>query len=380
MLNKELPNILIVDDVPANVGILFEFLSENGFEVLVARNGENALQIAESIHPNLILLDIMMPGIDGFETCQYLKANPKTADIPVIFMTALADTVDKIKGLELGAVDYVTKPFHQEEVLARINTHLTIRQLQQQLEINNAELAAKNRALHEKNSELDAFAHTVAHDLKNPLSAIIGLTDLLLNTNTQLSPQALNYLKIMFKTGEKMVDIINGLLLLARISKEQVQQEPLNMQVIVESVQHRLMQLFLSHQGQIILPERWETAVGYPQWVEEVWANYMSNALKYGGKPPCLELGSTREGNFVRFWVKDNGNGLTAEAQSKLFAAFSRVTTGTEEGHGLGLSIVQRIINKLGGEIGVESELNKGSTFYFTLPTQAHAKTQGNNT
>ncbi|EIJ41191.1 bacteriophytochrome (light-regulated signal transduction histidine kinase) [Beggiatoa alba B18LD] len=369
MLNKELPNILIVDDVPANVGILFEFLSEKGFEVLVARNGENALQIAESIRPNLILLDIMMPGIDGFETCQYLKSNPKTADIPVIFMTALADTVDKIKGLEMGAVDYVTKPFHQEEVLARINTHLTIRRLQQELESNNNELARKNKELSDKNSELDAFAHTVAHDLKNPLSAMIGLTDLLLNMN-QLDAQSLNYLQIMFQTGQKMVEIVNSLLLLAKISKEQIKTESLDMTQIINNVQQRLMQLFIEHQGQIVLPEQWEQAVGYPQWIEEVWANYLSNALKYGGKPPYLHLGSTREGRFVRFWVRDNGKGLTPDAQAKLFAPFSRVTTGSEEGHGLGLSIVQRIIHKLDGQVGVESELNKGSIFYFTLPAK----------
>ncbi|ALG67013.1 diguanylate cyclase domain-containing protein [Beggiatoa leptomitoformis] len=151
---SETPTILIVDDVPANVGVLFDFLSSNGFEVLVARNGESALQIIETARPHLILLDIMMPGIDGFETCRRIKANKTTNEIPVIFMTALTDIVDKVKGFKLGAVDYVTKPFHQEEVLARVSTHLKIHYLQTELQDKNKELQEKEAALQKANKEL----------------------------------------------------------------------------------------------------------------------------------------------------------------------------------------------------------------------------------
>ena len=146
--------ILIVDDMPANVKVLLNFLTNHNFGVLVARNGEMALKIVESKPPDLILLDVMMPGMDGFETCKRLKTHAHSQDIPVIFMTALSDTVSKIKGFELGAVDYVTKPFHHEEVLARINTHLTIRKLQQQLEVQNAELQAKHELTLQLNAQL----------------------------------------------------------------------------------------------------------------------------------------------------------------------------------------------------------------------------------
>ncbi|NJO17336.1 MAG: response regulator [Thioploca sp.] len=152
--------IFIVDDMPANLGILDEFLSHHGFEVLIAQDGKSALAKVEKAQPHLILLDILMPELDGFETCRRFKANPITQDIPIIFMTALTDTVDKVKGFELGAVDYITKPFEQEEVLARIKTHLRISQLQQQLQIQNIQLQ-------EKNEQLDQLTHHYHNELKN---------------------------------------------------------------------------------------------------------------------------------------------------------------------------------------------------------------------
>jgi len=161
--------ILIVDDTPANVSILFDFLAESGYKVLVAQEGKRAIQKAEYAIPDLILLDIMMPGIDGFETCKVLKSTEKTKDIPIIFMTALADTIDKVKGFKLGAADYITKPIQHEEVLARINSQLNFRRLQKQIQLHAIELEKRNL-------ELDAFARTVAHDLKNPLNAVIGYT------------------------------------------------------------------------------------------------------------------------------------------------------------------------------------------------------------
>jgi len=165
MVQTQQPSvILVVDDKPENIGVLFDFLSNNNFEVLVARDGENAVELLEYTEPlpDLILLDVMMPGMDGFETCTHIKTALKTKEIPIIFMTALSDTVDKVTGLSLGAVDYITKPIQQDEVLARINTHLIIRRLQQQLQAKNAELEIQhklalklNEQLKQKNAELE---------------------------------------------------------------------------------------------------------------------------------------------------------------------------------------------------------------------------------
>jgi signal transduction histidine kinase len=348
--------LLIVDDIPANVSVLFDFLTAYGFKVLVAQDGESALQKALYALPGLILLDVMMPGIDGFETCRRLKSDPKTQDIPVIFMTALADTENKIKGFELGAVDYVTKPIQQEEVLARVNTHLTIRQLQKELQAQN--------------EELEAFAHTVAHDLKNPLNAVMGFAEMLAeNAIGRLDDESLDYLENLRLASRKMGDIIEALLLLAGVSKQEVEMQPLNMPEIVIQVQQRLTFMINKYQAEIIVPDSWPVARGYAPWVEEIWANYINNGMKYGGKPPRLELGATKIANKIRFWVRDNGEGLTKEEQTILFTPFTRLNQNRAKGHGLGLSIVQRVAEKLGGQVGVESKVGEGSMFYFTLPT-----------
>jgi signal transduction histidine kinase len=350
--------ILIVDDVPTNLKLLMSFLSDLNFVVRVAQDGQDALEQVAYEKPDLILLDIMMPpGIDGFETCRRLKANEDSRDIPVIFMTALSETTDKIKGFEIGAVDYITKPFQQEEVLARINAHLTIKKQQELLQ--------------QQNSELEAFAHTVAHDLKNPLGIIIGFSNLVNKALvSSIDSKHYQYLVKIQKTSRKMANIIDALLLLASARSQTVEMKPLNMSQIVTNVQQRLTQMIDEYQAEIITPTSWPVAQAYAPWIEEVWVNYLSNALKYGGKPPRIELGANPdpdEEGYINFWVRDNGKGLTDEEQENLFIPFTRINQISVEGHGLGLSIVQRIIEKCGGQVRVKSKIGQGSTFYFSL-------------
>jgi signal transduction histidine kinase len=348
--------ILIVDDVPNNLKLLMSFLSESKFSVRIAQDGQDALEQVAYEKPDLILLDIMMPpGIDGFETCRRLKANEDSRDIPVIFMTALSETIDKIKGFEVGAVDYITKPFEQEEVLARITAHLTIIKQQQQLQ--------------QQNSELEAFAHTVAHDLKNPLGIIIGFSNIMIQTlASSIDSKYYQYLVKIQRTSRKMANIIDALLLLASARSQEVEMKPLNMSEIVTNVQQRLSQMIDEYQAKIIVPTSWPVAQAYAPWIEEIWINYISNALKYGGKPPRIELGVTADDNgYIHFWVQDNGQGMTEEEQKNLFIPFTRINKIGVEGHGLGLSIVQRIVEKCGGEVHVESKINQGSIFYFSL-------------
>jgi signal transduction histidine kinase len=369
--------ILIVDDIQENVSVLYRFLSGEGFKILVAKNGKQALQLLKLAQPNIILLDIMMPpGINGFEVCKILKSQKKTQDIPIIFMTALTDTVDKVKGFQLGAADYITKPIQQEEILARINAHLKIRNLQ-------LELQAQNQELETRNMELEAFSRTVAHDLKNPINVSKGYTEMLLtdySLGTPLDDEAFNILHLTTEANDKMTDIIDSLLLLAGVAKEvEIPKQPLDMSVMITHIlQQRLPLLLKKYQGEIIfnsdsnpstIANNWPIAQGYAPWVEEVWANYLSNGLKYGGRPPHLELGANLQNDeTVRFWVRDNGQGLKKEAQNKLFTPFTRLHKDRAEGHGLGLSIVQKIIEKLGGKVGVESTDGQGCLFYFTLP------------
>ncbi|MCB0208625.1 MAG: response regulator, partial [Anaerolineae bacterium] len=303
-------DILIVDDTLPNLRVLSSMLTEQGYEVRGAPNAQMALMIIEAEPPDLILLDINMPGMNGYELCEAIKAKPGSKDIPVIFISALDEVLDKVKAFSVGGVDYITKPFQIAEVLVRVRTHLTIRTLQQQLQQTNAdiqqanadlqkaniELLEANLALQASNQELDAFARTVAHDLKNPFSSIVGVTDRLKDDLAQLeseNPSTLKLLEQIEHGGQQGVKVIDNLLLLAWVRKGEVEVKPVDMAGVVSRVQESLADMIQSSQGELIVPSRWPVALGYEPWLEEVWANYISNGLKFGGEPPRLELGAT---------------------------------------------------------------------------------------
>ena len=368
-------DILIVDDTPMNQRLLSHVLVQSGYQTRIASNGKQALEIVQQAHPDLVLLDIMMPEMTGYDVCEQLKADPATRNIPVIFLSALDATEDKVRAFTVGGVDYITKPFQIEEVLARVETHLSLQGLRRQLQQANKDLEQKLDELQARNAELDAFAHTVAHDLKNPLSTVLGFAHLLaqrpemFESQDEMAKEAGRILS----GAKKMNDIIESLLLLAGVRKEMVALSPLDMGKIVAEVHERLGALINEYQPEIILPPSWPQADGYAPWIEEVWANYLSNAMKYGGQPPRVELGAESVNGadgkpMVRFWTRDNGPGLSPEDQTKLFTPFTRIHVTRAKGHGLGLSIVQRIVEKFGGEVGVVSQPGQGSTFYFTLP------------
>ncbi len=368
-------DILIVDDTLENLKLLSAMLTKRGYKVRAVRNGLHALQAVKTAPPDLILLDIMMPDMDGYEVCQRLKEDESTRDIPVLFISALGETGDKLKGFAVGGVDYVTKPFQAEEVLARVCTHLTLRHLMRQLQQANAELAQRIAELEERNAELDAFAHTVAHDIRGPLATILGYSELLEMDYESLTEESRRTCaRNLNRSATMLNNIVDALLLLASVRKTDVVAQPLDMGQIVASVCERLKTTLSEYKAELILPEQWPQALGYAAWIEEVWANYIINGCKYGGKPPRLELGwdQPADGAFVRFWVRDNGNGISPENQARLFVPFTRLNQVQTKGHGLGLSIVRRIVEKLGGQVGVESEgiPGHGSLFYFTLPAQ----------
>jgi PAS domain S-box-containing protein len=250
--------------------------------------------------------------------------------------------------------------------------------------VDNAQLVGALRQhtveLEARNEELDAFAHTVAHDLKSPLGVITGLAGVLAEDYASMSSQELRqYLDMIAQNGRKINRIIDELLLLALVRKlEEVETAPLDMAAIVAESQERVAHMVEESKAKIALPITWPVVLGYGPWVEEVWTNYLSNAIKYGGHPPRVELGATKQADgSVRFWVRDNGSGLTPEEQARLFTPFTRLDQVRAKGHGLGLSIVRRIVEKLDGQVGVESDAGQGSVFYFTLPhTMAPAASQ----
>ncbi len=364
--------VLIVDDTPENLGFLFEYLEECGFKVLVALDGEEALSYSQQTDPDLILLDVLMPGIDGFDTCAKLKEAPETRDIPVIFMSALSDSQEKLRGFELGGVDYVTKPLNKEEVLARINAHVSLRRLQKTLEGQNHLLESRRRELEERNEELDAFSHMVAHDLRNGLLRVVGYADLLLERAEEersWDDEVETDVEKIQDAALQMQEVIDSLLLLAGISKKEVKLEPVYMGAIVGRVKRQLDSRIRTSEATLTMPEVWPRVLGYRSWVERVWHNYIENGIKYGGRPPVLTLGTEPCGDDqIRFWVRDNGPGISDEAAESVFRPFTRMHRDRADGHGLGLSIVQRIIKALGGDVRARRMPEGGSEFSFTLP------------
>jgi signal transduction histidine kinase len=356
-------SILVVDDTPENLRLLTKILGEQGYHVRSAPNGERALATVQKALPDLILLDIMMPDMDGYEVCRRLKADAQLADVPIIFISALNDVFDKVTAFTAGGVDYITKPFQVEEVLARVETHLSLKGMRETLHTQNAQLQEQNR-------ELEAFAHTVAHDLKNPLASLLGFLELIKGDMTTTGYTSMEMLDISISSGLRLNSIIDELLLLATLRKEQVVIAPVDMGIVVQRSLDRLVNLRRQYQPEIVVPDDFPVALGYAPWIEEVWVNYLSNAMKYGGQPPCIELGADVQDRSVRFWVRDNGPGIPPEQQAGLFTEFNRLERERATGHGLGLSIVRRIMGKLDGQYGVESMIGQGSAFYFTLPVE----------
>lgn len=253
------------------------------------------------------------------------------------------------------------------------------------------EMALRERTieLESLNTQLDAFAHTVAHDIKDPLTGVVSLSTLIMEYFEDLSSDTIKeYLDAIINNTLRLASIVDALLLLASVRQlESIDTEPLDMPAIIADVQKRLSVLISEREATFVLPETWPVVRSYGPWIEEVWANYVSNAIKYGGTLPCVELGFTlldhqlpsitvedapkskieNPKSKIRFWVRDNGPGLAVEQQAHLFSKFTRLRDA-EPGHGLGLSIARNIVEKLGGEVGVESTAGQGSTFWFTLP------------
>jgi len=242
----------------------------------------------------------------------------------------------------------------------------------------NAELETRvdqrTSKLRARNEELDAFARTVAHDLRNPLSLVVGYAEILGEDLGKMpETDVREYLDLIAGHGRKMSDIIEALLTLAGVSQAKVELGPVTMGPIVQSALRRLRVMIKAHQAEVTIPDSWPAALGHGPWIEEVWVNYLNNAIKYGGRPPKVAIGAQidkKNPKMVHFWVRDNGPGIKASEQRLLFRPFSRLHKNGAPGHGLGLSIVHLIVEKLGGRVSVSSkgQAGQGSTFIFTLP------------
>ena len=369
--NQYQSTVMVVDDNPTNLSLLLHYLNSSGYRTLIAQDGVGAIEQAEYALPDIILLDIMMPGIDGIETCKRLKKNPITSEIPVIFITALSDINDKIRGLKAGAVDYITKPFKQEEVLLRVNTHLTIQK-------QKKELSLLNQKLMESNATKDKFFSIIAHDMRGTFTPLLGYANLLVKTSQlEKNEKLYKYSIRLSKTLDYSYQLLQNLLDWSRIQRGLIEFKPeqFDMFKLVEnniqlhSENARLKQIELLHS---IQPNT--LIVADKNMIDTVLRNLMNNAIKFTYSGGDVSISSQIEPNQLIITVKDTGIGIPSNIQSQLFRIENKSRgTGTsgEQGTGLGLILCKELIEKHHGKLWLESIENKGTQFHFSLPSQS---------
>ena len=369
--------ILIVDDMPANLEVVTSHLERQGYRAVVALSGDEGIERAEYVQPDLILLDVMMPGLDGFEICRRLKGSERTRAIPVIFMTALTDTTDKLAGFAAGAVDYVTKPLNGAEVLARIESHLALYALRRQLAEQNAQLqqeiavrAEMQAALQRSNTEFEQLAYVASHDMQEPLRKIASYLQLLAQRyQGQLDADADEFIGYAVDGAKRMQALINDLLAFSRVGTKAKPFAPTDCNLIMKTALADL-QFAIEDCGARVQVDDLPMVMGDATQLSQLFRNLLSNAIKFHrDEAPIVRVVAESSGPFWRFAVSDNGIGIAGEYFDRIFVIFQRLHGRSQyAGTGIGLAICKKIVERHGGRIEVRSILGQGSTFVFTLP------------
>ena len=365
-----IPTVLIVDDNSKNLQIIALTLSELNYKIIIAVNGPSAIDLVERVHPDLILLDVMMPEMDGFETCQIIKSKPENQNIPIIFLTALSEKVNIVKGFEMGGVDYVTKPFNKEELISRIKTHL-------ELKFARDEMQKMTNHLIDLNAIKDKMFSVIGHDLRSPIGSIKMILDML---SSEVEKYKLDEFRdtfeILSKTADEVFGLLENLLGWARSQSGIQNFEPENI-----NVSSSVNSIYLMNKGSIKLKK-----LDFEQNIDEgtfvyadfnmlktVLRNLLSNAIKYTPEGGTIKIASSKTDDFVRITVTDNGVGIPDENISKLFDEKQHIRTyGTnnETGSGIGLILSHNFIKTNNGNLSVVSQIGKGSTFIIELPSK----------
>jgi len=360
--------ILIVDDGPANLFVLAKILRSENYEILLASSGIKALEFTRTESPDLILLDIMMPGMDGFEVCRRLKQDYITKDIPIIFISAIHETSQKVKGFNIGGIDYITKPIQPKEVIARVNVHLALKRAQEELTCTNT---AKDKLL-----------AIIGHDLRGPLGSLTQALDMLIELDDRLDKQKrLEMMTELLKSAKRTFELLENTLFWAHSQSGDIIYQPVclevkaivneNIRLLSDLAQEKAIQLHSD------FPEAL-TVYADKNMLTIVLRNLISNALKFTPENGEIKVTAIAKKKFVEITVEfveitvvDNGVGISAANREKLFDLENHFTTfGTrnEKGSGLGLLLCKEFVEKNGGEIRMESLKKGGSAFKVTVP------------
>ncbi|MBR8829225.1 MAG: response regulator [Gomphosphaeria aponina SAG 52.96 = DSM 107014] len=364
-------DILVVDDTPENLRLLMGILAKQGYKVRPTTNGKNALAVARRESPDLILLDILMPEMDGYSVCKELKADPNFTNIPVIFISALNEPIDKVQAFAVGGVDYISKPFQLEEVVARVENQLRIQSLQKQLQEKNSLLEQINLKLKHSNNALEEFAHVVSHDLQQPLQCIIGYTQILeYQQQNILNQEAKSYLNKILESGMWMQSFINDLLNHASLESLGGYLTPIDCNQVLKQALNNL-QIAIDEQKAQVTSDSLPIVMGNQTLLIQLLQNLLSNALKFSRPEVPLEikiLVEEKEGEWL-FKIQDNGIGIKPKNFERIFQVFQRLEQETKtSGTGIGLATCKKIVELHGGRIWVESQMGLGTVFYFTIP------------
>jgi len=343
--------ILIVDDTPANVLLLVRMLTQRGYNVQPVLSGKLALQAARAEPPDLILLDITMPEMNGYEVCAQLKSDAALKAIPVIFISALNETIDKVKAFNAGGVDYVTKPFQFEEVYARIQTHLRLRGLEK---------------LH------DDLTHMLVHDLRNPLSVIFIFLDILeFKEAANLSAGTRSFVTLARHSAEELRNMISSILDVSKMGagEMKLQREPCDLATLIRSVVAATQPLPGNRTVTLAAPDSPSAVTADVSLMRRVLQNLLSNALKYTPIGGAVRIVVTPSGREVRIAITDTGPGIAPEYHQRIFEKFGQGNDGNNRlGTGLGLTFCKLAVEAHDGRIGVDSAVGQGSTFWLVLP------------
>lgn len=365
--------IMVVDDSTANLKLLGNLFREKGYLVRPFSKASLALLAAQKESPDLFLLDINMPEMDGYELCRRLKAIESLSSIPVIFLSTLQDLQDKVKAFECGAVDYVTKqPFHFEEIYARVHAHLRVRELQRDLEARNEDLRRNLEQLRRLEELKDNLTHMIVHDMRSPLTVIVMATQMLAKPEAGLSPQDQGNIELANNAAEHLVEMTTTLLDISRLEAGKM---PLNLDdqelgILAKgcidslSILLRRFDTGVVRRSEGMLIARCDKSI-----VSRVLGNLLGNAAKFTPDKGRITVSLAVEGDFIRISVTDSGPGIPKAEQAVVFEKFGQGGSGKKaQGTGLGLTFCRLAIEAHGGTIGLESEPGQGATFWFTLP------------
>lgn len=361
-------NVLIVDDHLENIVAFQSILEDLGQNITVAHSGEEALRILFKEDFAVILLDVRMPTMDGFETASYIRQRARSRHIPIIFVTAFDDTLDRIsKGYSIGAVDYITKPVNPDILRSKVKVFIELSLKTKSLEREVRERQRVEEELRASNREMEAFSYSVSHDLRTPLRIINGYSDLLLENHAgALDAEAKDYLQRIGKGAARMNALIEDLLTFSRLAREQIQLGPVDPREVLTQA---LTMVSLGN-AEMQVDAAFPLVAGNKVLLGQVFANLIGNAVKYvaPGVQPIVRVRVETSGDRARFWVEDNGIGIDPGAKDRLFRVFERLNPSDGYGGtGIGLAIVKRAMERMGGKVGVECELSKGSRFWIEL-------------